>query len=48
MFEIIKRQQNRMVRFFTLSLDLRALLLGLHKCFISLGNVENKKMEVFQ
>ena len=52
MFVISKRQQiaeNRILKFFTLDLDyLRLLLLGLHRCFISLVNVEIKEMEVFQ
>ncbi len=48
MFEIIRNQQKKVFGMFTLDLDLRLLLLGLHKCFISIGNVEIRKMEVFQ
>ena len=48
MFEIIGKQQKDLFGIFTLGLDLRLLLLGLHKRFISIGNVENRKMEVFQ
>ena len=48
MFEIIRNQQKKVFGIFTLGLDLRLLLLGLHKRFISIGNVENRKMEVFQ
>ena len=47
MFEIIGKQQKDLFGIFTLDLDLRLLLLGLHKCFISI-NVELRKMEVFQ
>ena len=48
MFEIIGKQQKDLFGIFTLDLDLRLLLLGLHKCFISIRNVELRKMEVFQ
>ncbi|WP_156064572.1 hypothetical protein [Methanobrevibacter sp. YE315] len=51
MFERVIKQQERSndaFRFFTLGLDLRGLLLGLHKCFIGLENAETEKMEVFQ
>lgn len=48
MFEIIGKQQKDLFGIFTLGLDLRLLLLGLHKRFISIRNVEIRKMEVFQ
>ena len=48
MFEIIGKQQKKVFGMFTLGLDLRLLLLGLHKRFIGIRNVEIRKMEVFQ
>ncbi|WP_406537489.1 hypothetical protein [Methanobrevibacter sp.] len=48
MFEIIENQQKKVFGMFTLGLDLRLLLLGLHKCFIGISDVEIKIMEVFQ
>ena len=48
MFEIIGKQQKDLFGIFTLGLDLRLLLLGLHKCFIGISDVEIKIMEVFQ
>ncbi len=51
MFEIVLKQQkisNGLIRFFTRSLDLHYLLLGLQEYFTSMNNVEIKKMEVFQ
>ena len=48
MFEIIGKQQKKVFGMFTLGLDLRLLLLGLHKRFIGISDVEIKTMEVFQ
>lgn len=51
MFEIVLKQQNvsnGLIRFFTRSLDLRLLLLGLQEYFTDMKNVEINKMEVIQ
>ena len=51
MFKIVLKQQknsNGLIRFFTRSLDLRYLLLGLQECFTSMNAVEFNRMEVIQ